>query len=504
MRRAELFRLPIILFFLLALHPACAEEAKPEAHHAAAAATAGPASRLPPDSVTGHTITLDGKQLAYKATAGSLPINGPKGEVAAKIFYVSYTVESASPRPVTFAFNGGPGAGSAFLLLGAIGPRIVPFQANGAAAELPVHLADNPDSWLAFTDLVFIDPVGTGFSRAVAGGAEAEKAFWSVDKDIDSLAEAVRLWLSNNGRELGRIYLAGESYGGFRAAELSQRLLSMGLSLQGTVMISPALEFSMLRGDDYGILPLSFALPSLTAANVEIREGADAPLDSVQEAESFALNGYLVHLARGMKQDNEVVSALAKFTGLDAGIIAKHHGRVSSQLFRREFLRRTDRILSSYDATVSTPAPRPSEHPHYDPILDGAVTVLGPAMANYAAKELGFKTSLHYLLLNREVSSHWNFGLKPGQQGYAGSLDELEEARVHNPALKVFIAHGYTDLVTPFEMSRYLIGQLRPIEGATPIEIHIYHGGHMMYLRPSSRAQLSKDVRVIYGTEAAH
>jgi carboxypeptidase C (cathepsin A) len=503
-RSLDLARLPLILLCLLAPGPVHAEEDKPEAHHAAAAAVAGPAGQLPQDSATQHRIALEGRQLTYKAMAGTLPVYGPTGEAAAKVFYVSYTVENAAARPVTFVFNGGPGAGAAFLHLGALGPRIVPFQANGAAPELPVHLADNPDSWLAFTDLVFIDPVGTGYSRTVAGGVDAEKAFWSVSKDVDSMAQAVRLWLSRNGGELAPVYLAGESYGGFRVAELSNRLLSRGFSLKGTVMISPALEFSLLQGDRYAILPLSFALPSLTAANIEMREGPEAPLDMVHKAESYSLTDYLVHLAGGLKQDGTVVQALARFTGLDPDLVAKHHGRVSSGLFGREYLRKTDRILSAYDATVSIPAPRPSEHPYFDPILDGAVCVLAPAMASYAANELGFKTGLEYRLLNREASSHWDFGIKPGRQGYAGSLGSLEQARVRDPALKVFIAHGYTDLVTPFAMSYYLVNQLRPIDGAAPVDIRIYRGGHMMYLRPSSRAQLSRDVRSIYAAAPSH
>ena len=501
MRSLNLAKLPLILLLLFALPQALAQEPNPEGHHDPESHRGpgpGLAVQLPEDSVTQHTVTLGGQQLSYKATAGTLPMYGPKGELAAKVFYVSYTVEGAGVRPITFAFNGGPGAGAAFLHLAAMGPRAVPFQANGAAAESPVHLADNPDSWLAFTDLVFIDPVGAGYSRASGDGADAEKAFWGVEKDADSMAEAVRLWLSRNGRELAPIYLAGESYGGFRVAELSKRLLGMGLGLQGTVMISPALEFSVLRGDDYAILPRSFALPSLTAAAIELRDGPAAPLGPVREAEDYARTAYLVHLASGIKQDDSVVAALVRFTGLDAGIVAKHHGRVSTELFMREFLRRTDRILSAYDGAISVPVPRPSDHPDYDPILDGAVSVLAPAMERYAAGELGFKTGLAYRLLNREVSAHWDYGQRPGRQGYAGSLDSLQEARVHNPALKVFIAHGYTDLVTPFAMSRYLMSQLRPIDGAAPVEIRVYRGGHMMYLRPGSRAQLSSDARGIY------
>ncbi len=488
----------VALIFVLALTPVQAFEGKPEAEFPKTDGV-GPASQLPQDSVTEHTILLDGKQLSYKAVAGTLPLSGPKGEVAAKIFYVSYTVNGAAPRPITFAFNGGPGAAAAFLHMGALGPRIVPFQDNGAAPIRPVKVADNPNSWLAFTDLVFIDPVGTGFSRTATGGADAEKAYWGVDKDVDLVAEAVRLYLLRSGRELAPIYLAGESYGGFRAAELSEKLLSMGFAVEGAVMISPALEFSMLHGDDYSILPLTFALPSLTAANSEMHDGPKASLDTVHQAEEYARTTYLLHLADGMKRDDAVNSAISKFTGLDPGIVARHHGRVSVSLFLQEYLRDTGRALSAYDATVSVPMPQPTEHPHFDPILDGAVTVLAPATAGYIANELGFKTGLEYKLLNKEANGHWDFGGKPSRQGYAGSLDSLEQARLRNPSLKIFIAHGYTDAVTPYAMSRYLLSQLRPIDGAAQPDLRVYRGGHMMYLRPSSRAALSKDARGIYG-----
>ena len=172
---------------------------------------------LPADSVTQHTIALGDRQLTYKATAGALPLFA-KGAAAAKIFYVSYALDNVPARPVTFAFNGGPGAAAAFLHMAALGPRVVPFKENGAEPVSPVQLADNADSWLAFTDLVFVDPVGTGYSRATTGGEDAEHAFWGVDKDADSIAEFVNLYLARNGRELAPVYLAGESYGGFRAA----------------------------------------------------------------------------------------------------------------------------------------------------------------------------------------------------------------------------------------------------------------------------------------------
>lgn len=488
----------LCIFLLLAPLAARAEDAPSKPHTAQAKSTGGdPTSHLPADSVTQHTIALGDRQLTYKATAGALPLFA-KGAAAAKIFYVSYALDNVPARPVTFAFNGGPGASAAFLHMAALGPRVVPFKENGAEPVSPVQLADNADSWLAFTDLVFVDPVGTGYSRATTGGEDAEHAFWGVDKDADSIAEFVNLYLARNGRELAPVYLAGESYGGFRAALLSDRLLAKGVQVKGAIMISPALEFSMLRDGQLTLLPLTFALPSLTAAHIEMRDGSKAPLDAVREAETYARTRYLVHMAEGLKRDDAVVAKLAEFTGLDASIIAKHHGRVSASLFIREYEKRENRALSRYDATVSVPAPQPEDNGHFDPILDGAITALRPAVVNYLRQELGFRTDLEYRLLNRETGGHWDFGTKPSRQGYAGSLDELEKARIRNGQLKIFIAHGYTDLVTPYAMSQYLARQMKPIEGAAAIDVRVYRGGHMMYLRPASRAELSRDARGLY------
>jgi carboxypeptidase C (cathepsin A) len=200
----------------------------------------------------------------------------------------------------------------------------------------------------------------------------------------------------------------------------------------------------------------------------------------------------------GLNPDDALAAVLAGYTGLDAALIARHHGRVSPSLFIREYRKRKDRALSMYDATVSVPLPRPAGDNHFDPILDGAVTVLRPAMVEYAREELGFRTDLPYRLLNREVSSKWDFGTTPHEQGYAGSLDELQEARTANTKLRILIAHGYTDLVTPFGISHYLIDQLEPIATAAPIALKLYRGGHMMYLRPASRHELKDDVSALF------
>lgn len=461
---------------------------------------AGPTA-FPPDSISRRTAQIGGDRIAYTATAGSLPLYRGKGEVAARIFYTGYVREGdAAGRPVTFVFNGGPGAGSAFLHLGALGPRVVPFNEAGDAAIEPVRLIDNPDSWLPFTDLVFVDPVGTGFSRATEGD-EGEKAFLGTAKDADALKEFVQLYLTRNDRSLGPVFLAGESYGGFRAMLLANRLLSAGVRVKGAVLISPALEFALIRGDDYTLLPLALVLPSIAASNVELKEGRSASLDMIGEVETFSRTGYLLHLAAALRQDDAVNGLLERYTGLPREVIDRNHGRIGASLFMREYQRGKDRALSHYDGSVSAPLVRPADsqgHGHFDPVLDRTIAVLTPAMAHYTRQELGFRTDLDYRLLNRDVNGKWDYGTTPNRQGFADALGDLQEARVHNPALRILIAHGYTDLVTPYGVSQFLVDQLRPIEGAAPITLRTYRGGHMMYFRAPSRRQLHEDTAELY------
>ncbi|MBT3070213.1 peptidase S10 [Rhodomicrobium sp. Az07] len=472
-------------------------DTKREGPSASPQAGGGFAQHLPTDSVTRHTVTLDGKPFAYKATAGTLPLFGPKGEVAAKMFYVAYQAGDAPARPITFVFNGGPGAASAFLHIAALGPRVIPFAENGAAPLRPVRFVDNPATWLAFTDLVFIDPIGTGYSRATGGGDDKEAAFWGDEKDANSVAAFIRLWLGHSERSLGPVYLAGESYGGLRAAILAEKLLDDGLDVRGAVLISPALDFPLLRGNRFNVLPLTFDLPSLAVAAAELKDGAKAPVEDIaRETEAFAETDYLVHVARGRAPNEAVAARVAKLTGLSPEIVARNQGRAPDHVFFDEYERATNRRLSRYDAAVSAPLPMPARYDGFDVILDGASSVLAPAAATYIARDLGFRTDLDYRLLNGTANRRWAGDKKRAHETSGPEL--IERARTQNPALKVFIAHGYTDLVTPYALSKYLIGQLRPIDGAAPVELHVYRGGHMMYFRPPSRDALTRDVRRMY------
>jgi carboxypeptidase C (cathepsin A) len=489
--------LPLIAAMLYMGSPVAATAQPAEAQNAPSKEATSAA--LPADAVTEHTATIADNEVAYTAKAGSLPLTDGKGEVTAKVFYVSYTrKDGGENRPITFVFNGGPGAASAFLHLAAIGPRVITFNQHGSAPETPVRLVDNPDSWLEFTDLVFVDPVSTGFSRTTKGGDEAERAFFGVEKDADAMADVVRLYLTRTDRLLSPIFLAGESYGGFRAVLLARRLLGSGSQVKGTVLISPALEFALIRGDEYTLLPLALALPSIAASKIELTEGIEGSFDTLGEVDSFARTGYLLQMAAGMRTDDNMVELLERYTGLERDTIARNHGRITASLFLREYRRQKNVSLSRYDGSVSTNLPRPSGNEHFDPILDRAVTTLTPAMSHYVSHELGFKTDLEYKLLNREVGGKWDYGTTPSRQGFADALGDLEKARIHNPRLKVMIVHGYTDLVTPYGVSQFLIDQLRPIEGAEPIILKVYRGGHMMYMRAPSRRQLHDDVRDMY------
>jgi carboxypeptidase C (cathepsin A) len=451
---------------------------------------------------TSHTLQVGGEALRYSAVAGALPLH-EKGKTTAEIFYVAYTKTPAdADRPVTFVFNGGPGAASTYLHLGAIGPRIVEATDNGELLGPPPRLVDNDASWLSFTDLVFVDPVGTGYSHAADGKKESD--FWGVEQDTESLAEFIRLYLIETNRMASPVFLTGESYGGFRAATITRKLQkSTGISPSGMVLVSPALEFAMIQGEDYDPMLWALALPSYAAVKLESDgvTGRAALASALKGAEHYALTDYLVALASGAEQGGKAASArVAELTGLPLEKVEQHLARVSPSLFIKEFDRDGGQLLSRYDGSVSGPDPHPSSAwPRGpDPVLDVTVPLWTSAFVQYAQSDLAYKTDEAYHLLNREVRNKWDFGTSPTQQGYAGVLDDIQEARAANRTLEVLIATGYTDLITPYMVPTYLVGQLPPLKGATPVTIEDYAGGHMLYLRPDSRRDLRDDVEAMY------
>ncbi|AZO31284.1 carboxypeptidase C (cathepsin A) [Mesorhizobium shonense] len=495
--RSKLKLIPLILVTLAAFaQPALAET--PERP----APAGGVLSLLPQPQVTEHSVTLGGRKLDYQAKAGTLSLLSGKGEVTAEIFYVAYTQQSPAPakeRPITFVFNGGPGAASAYLHLGALGPRIVATAADGEFLPPPQKLIDNPDSWLDMTDLVFVDPVGTGYSREAPG--QDTKAFWGVDQDASAVGAFIRLYLAQNGRTASPLFLAGESYGGFRAALLARTLQEdVGLSPSGIVLISPALEFMLVRPDQFDQLHWALELPSLAAARLKA-DGVDgeALRDRLADVERYALGDYLTALNSGLEQGGKLASGrVAEITGLPLDLVERNFARVPTGLFAREFQRAKGKVLSPYDAMVSTAdvAPESARIEGPDPVLDRSVPVLTSAFVAYARDELNYRTDVSYRLLNGEISHNWDYGTSG--QGYAGVMDDLQRARSLNPSLGVVIVNGYTDLVTPYLATRYLVNQIPSLAGAKPIRLDVVEGGHMMYLRPDGRRALKEAASELY------
>jgi carboxypeptidase C (cathepsin A) len=453
---------------------------------------------LPADSVTDHAIDTAQGKLAYTATAGTLTFYDQSGEQSAAVFYTAYVAKNGAPnRPLTFAFNGGPGAASAFLHLGLVGPRVLDMGPNGRdPAQAALH--DNPDTWLRFTDLVLIDPIGTGWSRTRM--PDDAKHFWNVRSDADSMAKAVALYVAKNNRAGSPKYLLGESYGGFRAAKTARALQrEQGISVTGIVMLSPFLEGWLTFGDDGSALRAALELPSLAAAELERKHAFNA--QALAAAEKFALGDYLTTLAgptpKG-KAAEAFYARVAQASGLPLDVVKQQRGFVTDAFVKHL---RADKIVSHYDATfaVDDPFPERQSGRGLDPILDGVVRAYGGAFANYARNELGFKTDMTYKLLANDVTQHWEWG-KAGRGG-VGVEGDLRVLLSFDRSFRLLIAHGYSDLVTPFSDTRYLLDHLPPLGPPERVSLKLYRGGHMIYLVPQSRIAFSNDAAAFYRGE---
>ncbi len=460
----------------------------------------GVLSLLPGDSVTQHSINLaDGGKLDYTATAGTFSLFDQSGERSAAIFYTAYVARPSGQanRPVTFVFNGGPGAASAFLNLGLVGPRLAQFGPDGRDPA-KVRLIDNPDTWLAFTDLVLIDPVGTGWSRAAK--PDSSDSFWSVHADAESMAKVIALYVAKNARVSSPKFLLGESYGGFRAAKVARALQEeQGMSVNGIVMLSPLLEGSFTFGGNRFALGAALQLPSLAAAEME-RKGTFSK-EALAQAEHFALTDYLSTLAGPPLQGDAAkafYARVAAMTGLPEDVLAKRRGFIGNSYVKDLHLK-DRKIVSHYDATfaVDDPNPESPEARGPDPILDGLVRSYGSAFVSYARDELGFKTDMTYNLLNSEISGHWKWGQGRAQPSVSEDLRALLEL---TPSFRLMIAHGRSDMVTPFAVTRYVLDHLPPSEAEERTQLRLYRGGHMFYLDPVSRKAFTADARTMYAS----
>src|SRR5258705_6094896 len=430
---------------------------------------------LPADSVPQHSVDIPGGKLAYTATAGTLSLFDQSGERLAAIYYTAYVANNAEAenRPVTFAFNGGPGAASAYLNLGLVGPRILEFPGNDAATA---RLQDNPQTWLGFTDLVLIDPVGTGWSRPAK--ADGGSAFYGVRQDAQTLAKTIALYLGKNGRGNSPKYLLGESYGGFRAAKVAQALQrDQGIMVSGIVMVSPLIEGGLIFGGSRFALGAALQLPSLAAAELE-RKGTFSK-EAQAEAERFAFTEYLTALAGPRPSGDAALNfyqRVAQITGLPEDVVTKSRGFIRDAYVKH--LRSAEgKIVSRYDATFAVADPFPEQETARgpDPLLDGLTRAYGGAFANYARDELGFKSEMTYILLSPDISRKWDWGEGSGR-GSASVTDDVRELLSLTPSFRLLVAHGYSDMVTPYAVSRYVLDHLPPIGDPSRTQLSLYRG----------------------------
>ncbi len=482
-------------------------------------------------SQTEHTLALSDQLIRYTASAEWQTLFDQEKPIA-EMFHVAYLAETddASTRPITFVFNGGPGAASAYLHMGALGPKRIQFGENGKLPKPPVRLVDNLESWLSFTDLVFIDPIGTGFSRSLPKDKDAsdkpgekpsqeptppkETEFWEVERDLKSLGEFIQRFLSRHKRWLSPVLIAGESYGGFRVARLARKLQQdFGVGLSGAILISPALEFSLLGGNDYTLTSWATQLPSLAAAAAHhgraqwVGEPGDLSAQTAA-AERFARRTLIPFLAIGdhstPDERHTVYQQLADLIGLPLPLIERQAGRVGIDIFSRELLRDQQRIVGLYDASITAidPFPDRTTYQGIDPTLDGLDRLFTGAINSQLRDALGVETDLSYHLLNLEVFKAWKFDLK-GELDL-GSIDDLRVGMTLNPYMQVYITHGLFDLVTPYFASNHLADLMKLDPEIRPnLKLTQYQGGHMFYAWDQSRQSWFAEMKSFYRNATA-
>ena len=457
--------------------------------------------------VTHHTTEVDGEEIAYRAEAGQLILEDRRHKTKGLFFYVYYDLPGTDreERPVMFVFNGGPGAASAFLHLAAMGPKRVEIEDDGVLPSPPARLTRNEHSWLGFTDLVFIDPVGTGYSRGIPDEEEKNRPFWGVEEDVTAAALFIQRFLSLKNRWLSPKYLAGESYGALRVSALSQRLqYDFGIDLNGLLLISPALDYSVLLFERGRNLPYALYLPTYAAVarvhgQSRVREnGSTARLAA--EVERFSLNQYLTGLVGGDQGNgaalNPLYEKISGYTGLPLKTIQRHRGRIHPALFQKELLRDQELIVSRMDGTMTDVDPEPEAGYVRDDLYMHRVVNAVTAAANlYLREELEFSTDTPYEVLNVNVNKKWSWdSALEGGQGYVDALDDLRYAMSLNQNLKVFAACGYYDMATPYLALKYLAGQMGLHEWlGSNIRIQVYPAGHMVYTHRQVRESLFRD-----------
>lgn len=484
-----------------------------------------------PATITHHSLPSSAHQtptsIPYTTRAGWLHIC-ERDRPVAEIFFSYYALDNMTPgqRPITFVFNGGPGASSAYLHVGALGPRRVAFLDNGVSPPPPARLTDNQETWLHFSDLVFVDPVGTGYSRALdtmhphddkkAGDQDLRQQrheqFWSVKRDLSALGEFIQRFLTVHKRWSSPVFIAGESYGGYRVAKLARLLQEeYGVGLNGAIMVSPALEFSALEGDDYDISAWSDLLPTMAAAahhHGRARVHHESLGAHVAAAEAFTRRQLVMALAMGdampEAERRHILRMAADLIGLHFDDVARAGGRIKMDTFCRLLLRDQQKFAGRYDASITARDPFPDRERYEgpDPTLWGLSRMFTPAIHMLLTEHLGVEDDREYHLINEDIFRAWSFEIeksKEMKQGFLGATDDLRYGMASNPHMHVLISHGYFDLVTPYFSSNRLVDQMQlDSESAGRLTLKHFRGGHMFYAWRESREAFFETAKAFY------
>ncbi len=491
---------------LFAQRPQGAPQAAPQANQGGGGAPLMTTADEKPVT-TKHEITVNGKKLAYTATTGYMPLKSTQGETDAYMFYVYYTLDGVkdnAKRPLFFAYNGGPGSASVWLHLGALGPRRIKMLDDGNLPPAPYQMEDNSGTWLDIADIVFIDPVGTGYSRATKN--EVARRYNSVQGDLQSVGEFVRVFLTRNERWLSPLFLVGESYGTFRSAGLAGYLIDQGIAFNGVALISTILSYQTVSFAPSNDIGYALHLPTYTAtAWYHKKLPADLQKDlkkALKESEDYALNGYLPALAKGDRltavERRAAVDKLARLTGLDPKVIDENELRVTLGRYQSELLRDKKMIAGRLDGRLTGAAQMasPAGFAEYDPSNSAIRPPYTSAFGNYVHSELGFKTDSMYYILGGGILP-WDYNI---QNGYSETADGLRRALARNPHMKVYVGAGYYDFATPYFAAEFNFSHM----GLHPsvrdnVKFYYYNAGHMYYIDVQSLAKLKKDITEFVG-----